>query len=228
MATITTPLKYTTVEDLLDRLGVPASRVRLTPAPGHATEADWLKQHANEDRLCELVEGTLVEKPMGWHEARLGFQIGYLLRQFIDAHELGIIIGDGSPYRLKLGLIRLPDSAFVSWDRIPDPSILENPDSPISDIIPDLAVEVLSKSNRRKEMAGKLEEYFRAGVRLVWYVWPTTRSVDVYTSVSDKTTIGPDGTLDGGEVLPGLSLKVASIFAAPVPPKRPGKNGNKK
>ncbi len=189
----TTPLKYATLGELLDRLGVPPSRVRLTPPPGRATEQDWLEQHTTEDRLCELVEGTLVEKPMGWRAGWLATQLVLLLGPFVRDRNLGVVVADGSPYRLKLGLIRLPDVAFVSWDRIPDPAVFTAPDRPVLDAVPDLAVEVVSESNTAKEMAEKLEEYFRAGVRLVWYVDPNGRSVDVYTSVKKRTTVGPGG-----------------------------------
>jgi Uma2 family endonuclease len=62
-------------------------------------------------------------------------------------------------------------------------------------------------------MARKLDEYFRAGVRLVWYVDPKTRTVRVYTSVDDSVVMSEDQQLDGGDVLPGFTLSIRRWFA---------------
>ena len=80
--------------------------------------------------------------------------------------------------------------------------------------MPDLVVEVLSKSNTPKEMNRKLGEYFRAGVRLVWYVDPSKRTVRV--SAGDRPLDLLDATtslLDGGDVLPGFTLSIRDWFA---------------
>jgi Uma2 family endonuclease len=221
MATTTTrrPAAPPTVGDLLAALGVPAGRVRLDPPPGRATEQDWVDQHVSEDRLCELVAGTLVEKPLGWREAWLGSHIFALIRDYVVRHNVGVMVGDGGPYRLVPGLIRLPDAAFVSWDRIPD--------RPYSEVAPDLAVEVLSESNTAAEMRRKLGEYFGAGVRLVWYVEPDRKEVEVYTSPRRKATVGTDGVLSGGKVLPGFTLPVAAVFDYPTRPAPRGRKGRK-
>ena len=86
------------------------------------------------------------------------------------------------------------------------------PDEPVPDLVPDLAVEVLSASNTPLEMANKLREYFEAGTRLVWYVNPPTRSVLVYTSPEASQRLGEADTLTGGEVLPGFAVPVAEVF----------------
>jgi Uma2 family endonuclease len=80
-------------------------------------------------------------------------------------------------------------------------------------LVPDLAVEILSKSNTRREMQRKLREYFAAGVRLVWYVDPKNVTAEVYTS-SDGEPIRLDenGVLDGSEVLPGLTISIREWF----------------
>ena len=79
--------------------------------------------------------------------------------------------------------------------------------------MPDLVVEILSKGNTPKEMKRKLGEYFKAGVRLVWYVDPSKRTVTVYTAVDRSTVLHEDDTLDGGDVLPGFSLSIRDWFA---------------
>jgi Uma2 family endonuclease len=80
-------------------------------------------------------------------------------------------------------------------------------------LYPDLAVEVLSKSNTEKEMKRKLREYFEAGTRLVWLVDPKARTVRVYTSPRKFKLLTEDQTLDGGEVLPGFELSLRKLFA---------------
>ena len=114
--------------------------------------------------------------------------------------------------RLASGLVRIPDVSFISWSRLPDRRI---PDQAIADLVPDLAVEVISRGNTRKEMSRKLREYFTAGVQLVWYVYPEAREVHVYTSVDRVHVMSERQSLDGGNVLPGFALSVAELFADP-------------
>lgn len=166
--------------DLLHRLGnVPAERIRLSPAPGTATEQDVLAIEARANRLCELVDGVLVEKTVGYYEARLALLIGYFLEDSLEKHNLGVAFGADATLRLMPGLVRIPDVCFVSWGRLP---IRELPAEPIPDLIPDLAVDVLSPANTKREMQRKLREYFKVGVGLVWFVDPPTRTAQVYTA----------------------------------------------
>jgi Uma2 family endonuclease len=80
-------------------------------------------------------------------------------------------------------------------------------------VVPDLVIEVLSEGNTPKEMARKLDEYFRAGVRLVWYVNPKKRTVRVYTARDRSVLLREEDTLDGGDVLPGFALSIRDWFA---------------
>ena len=93
-----------TVADLLEKLGsVPANRVRLRPPPGQATERDVLQIHAQTKRLCELIDGVLVEKPMGLRRSFLAMYIGHLLWVFVMPRRLGIITGEAGMMRLESG-----------------------------------------------------------------------------------------------------------------------------
>jgi len=177
----------------------------------------------------ELVDGILVEKPMGARAEYLGFWIGYRLADFVRANNLGALFGSQGPMRFKLGLVRMPDVSFIRWDSVEDTDDLEEPDGAFVEYPPDLAVEVLSPGNTPKEMAIKLDEYARAGVKLVWYVDPERKEVDVYPKGNPrrKKTVGLGGVLDGGDVLPGFTLPVAEIFKKRAPAKRPGKKGKK-
>jgi len=199
-----------TMADLLRRLGdVPPARVRMRPNPGTATEADVIAIKAKENRLFELVDGTLVEKGMGYAESRIALGLAHHLETYLETNDLGILAGADGMLRLQFRRVRIPDVSFISWARIPDPSVL---DQPIPDLVPDLAVEILSPSNTRGEMEIKLREYFAAGVRVVWYVNPPTRTARVYNSPETWTDISPDGAMEGGDILPGFRLGMRDWF----------------
>jgi Uma2 family endonuclease len=215
--------RFATVADLIGELGVPADRIRMTPLPGTATERDLLRINESKEGLCELIDGVLVEKAMGYWEGSVGLRIGRLLMEFVEATGKGIVTGANSEHRLRRGLVRLPDASFVSWDQLPN---LEVPEESVPDLYPDLAVEVISKGNTPKEMRRKRHEYFRAGCRLVWIVYPKTKTIAVYTSPTDFTTLDINDTLDGGDVLPGFKVPVRTIFAPPPAPKP--RNGKRK
>ena len=199
-----------TVADLLEHFeGIPAHRIRLQPPPGTAGEEDVLEVYRREKLLCELVDGVLVEKPMGYYESRLAAVLIYLLETFLDRQNLGIVVGADGMLRLARGLVRIPDVSFVSWDQLPGRQI---PRDAIPDLAPDLAVEVLSESNTQREMARKVREYFTAGVRLVWIIDPKAQSVQVFSSPDDTLLVREGETLSGGEVLAGFSLVVRELF----------------
>lgn len=211
MATVETEQPIDSLADLLDRLGrIGAERVRFRPPPGTATEQDIVDIEGRENRLCELVDGTLVEKVMGYRESLLAGGILVFLREFVDARNLGLVTGPDGMMRLYPGLVRIPDVAFTSWDRLPAGRV---PEQAIPDLAPDLAVEVLSKGNTPGEMYRKLREYFDAGVRLAWLVDLDTRTVEVYCEPNHSTTHYENQSLDGGDVLPGFSLELSRLFA---------------
>jgi Uma2 family endonuclease len=198
-----------TVADLLRELGVDAKRIRMHPAPGTATEKDVIAVHICEKRFCELVDGVLVEKVMGFYEGRLAYILGYFLELFLTDHNLGIAVGADGFLRLGRGLVRIPDLSFTRWERLPNRQI---PREPIPDLVPNLAVEALSVSNTRTEMERKRREYFDAGVELVWQIDPDERTFEVFTSPDESVVIGIDGVVDGGTVLPGFQLSVREFF----------------
>jgi len=202
-----------TLADLLERFGpIPAARIRYDPPPGTATEQDVIALEARENRLFELVDGVLVEKALGFYASFLAIRLAQLLLAFVERYALGIVAGAAGMLRLAPGLVRIPDVSFVSWDRLPQRRV---PRQPIPDLVPDLAVEVLSESNTPREMEQKLREYFTAGVRLVWYVDPVLQEVHVYTAPDRREVLAADHTLHGGEVLPGFTLPVCRLFAEP-------------
>jgi len=206
--TVETP----TLQDLVDRLGgIPLSRILARPAPGSATEADLLEVNDGKRRLCELVDGILVEKAMGLRESLLAGVILAMLRDFVIPRNLGFVSGEAGTMRLFQGLVRVPDVAFVSWSRVPEGRI---PKEPMPQLAPDLAVEVLSLSNTKAEMHRKRKEYFEAGVEVVWEVDPEERTVAVYEKGQDQPRVyDRTQTIECRYSLTGFQLVLADLFS---------------
>ena len=203
--------KFRTLAEVLDRLGnVPLGRIRVNPPLGTAVVDDVERIQAQEGVICELVEGVLLEKTMGMMESFLAVYLAELINQFVRPNNLGIVLGTDGTIQIKLNLVRIPDVAFINWERFPERRL---PKEAIPLVVPNLAVEVLSTSNTRREMAIKRGEYFQAGVELVWEVDPKKRIIDVYLNPTDKTTLTTNDTLDGGTVLPGFQLPLKDLFA---------------
>jgi Uma2 family endonuclease len=199
-----------TLAELLERLGsISPDRVRFHPPPGTATPQDVLACDGGEKRLCELVDGVLVEKAMGYYESRLALVVTSLLEAFCQEHDMGIVLGADATTALGPGLVRLPDVSFVSRRRLPGGKI---PREPIPNLAPDLAIEVISQGNTPQEMERKLREYFEAGVKLAWYVSPQSRTVRVYTAPERVLELDEDKTLEGGDVLPGFTVNIRDWF----------------
>jgi Uma2 family endonuclease len=227
MATISAPKKpprkIWTIADLYRRFGaIPFERIRHAPPPGFGTVDDVNRLNDHEDRLYELVDGILVEKTVGLRESLLAVRIGTLLSIYVEPRELGLVAGADGTIQLDIDLVRIPDVSFFSLERLPGGEL---PDEPIPLLVPDLAVEVISRSNSPKEMSEKLQEYFEKGVRLVWYVRPLSQVVDVYTAPDHFTRLTASMRLDGGDVLPGFSVQVSELFRIP---KRTGTGGTGK
>jgi Uma2 family endonuclease len=199
-----------TLADVLRQLGgISPRRIRFRPAPGTATEEDVIKIRDRERRLFELVDGVLVEKVMGYWESVLAIELARLLGNFVTRRKLGTIAGEAGMLRLSPGLVRIPDLSFISRARLAQ---YRRARTPIVPLAPDLAIEVLSEGNTRKEMARKVKEYFASGCRLVWLVDPRTRTVAVYTSPAGPMTLTEKESLSGGDVLPGFRLLLQSLF----------------
>jgi Uma2 family endonuclease len=164
------------------------------------------------DVLYEVVDGQIVQlPPMGAYES----DIANFLAQLLDAHARKSHLG-----RVFLELLfridaarnlkRRPDLAFVSAARWPFGKRV--PKGEAWHMVPDLAVEVVSPSNGAAEIAGKIHDYFQTGTTLVWVIYPETRQVYVYTSVSDVRILLEAAELDGGDLLPGFHIPLYRSF----------------
>lgn len=201
----------TTWDERLQDLGnISASRIRTNPAPGTATVEDIIRLRNTERRLFELVDGTLVEKCMGWQESLLAGVLLQWLNNYLDLHRLGVATGPDGMTRLLGDTVRGPDVAFVAWDRMPNRQI---PTDPIPEMVPNFVIEVLSTSNTYAEMSRKRREYFHAGVELLWMVDHRTRTITVFRTALDATVYADDQIIDGGSVLPGWQVNIAELFS---------------
>lgn len=199
-------LEIANVEELIAHLGVPPKRIRMQPPPGQATEDDVIRARP----LCELIDGVLVEKAMGFWESRLAMLLGYYIERYLEDHDIGFTLGEGGMQRVDPGQVRLPDVSFYLWSRFPNRTLTT---AQILDEAADLAVEVLSPTNTAKEMERKREEFFAAGTRLFWIVDPPDRTVEVFTGPEQSKVLTEADTLDGGDVLPGFTLSIRDWFA---------------
>jgi Uma2 family endonuclease len=199
-----------TLADLQQHLGgVPLERIRLYPPPGMATVEDALAIDNREDRLCELVDGVLVEKVMSTYESVLAGFLIQRINTFLESRRLGVVTtGDGALWILPRKM-RIPDVSFIRWERFPNRKL---PKERVYRVAPDLAVEILSEGNTEDEMQQKLAEYFEAGVQLVWYIDPSRRIADVYTTPDQMQALGEQDMLDGQDVLPGFQLRLGELF----------------
>ena len=208
-ATIAPP-EPQTLADLWVRLGrIPLERIRLHPAPGTATEDDVVRVDEHENRLCELVDGTLVEKAVGAEESNVAWVIGVLIGMYLRENDLGTCLGEAGFLRISAGLVRAPDLSFISWEKLPRRKL---PRKKVPHLVPDLTIEVISKSNTPAEIRRKLGEYFDAGVRLAWVIDPRKRTARVHKSARRSTLVREHQSLDGGEVLPGFAVRLAEVF----------------
>lgn len=199
-----------TLADLVERLGgIPLERIRFSPRIGTATVQDVIDIGNREKRRCELIDGVLVEKAMGAIESMLALWFGRFLSPFVQANNLGFLTGADGSYLLMPHLVRIPDIAFVSWNRVPSRKM---PTEAVPNLVPDLAIEILSKGNTPEEMLLKRQDYFAAGVSEVWEVDAGKRIVTVYPSGNQSQILTESDTLDGGTVLPGFTLPLAELF----------------
>lgn len=203
------PRNLQSLADLLNHLGgVPPERVRWQPLPGTATEQDALTFHPQK-RWMELVDGVLIEKTRSFRESFLSCVVIEAMRTFLRQNPLGTVMGEGSVLRLGNGVVRIPDVAYFSREKLPNRMLRS---APLPFTVPDLAVDILGPSNTRLELRRKGQDYFGAGVQMVWIIDPVTTVVEVMTSPSNFVQVSRDKALSGGTILPGFILPLRSLF----------------
>lgn len=194
-------------------MAVPLATERLLTVEEFEDMLPIRDEHGNEHSY-ELVDGRLVPvTPPGFEHGRVCMCVARRLDAFVEAHGLGAVVINDTGFVLRRGpdTMRGADVAFVRADRLPPADMLDRGYRGA----PDLAVEVVSPSDRAGEVAQKVHEYLAAGARLVWVLRPKRRSLTVHESGGASRVYRPGDTVSGGDVLPGFAVPVADLFDPP-------------
>lgn len=172
---------------------------------------DELEREGAPEGRWELIDGELVEmSPSGPLASTTAVWIAHLLINYVTPRRLGSILGADGGFVLfpNRQIVRVPDVAFVRAERLPP----KDDQGGFLRLAPDLAVEVISPSERPSEIAAKVAMYLDAGVQLIWLVDSRTRTVTIHAPERDVRILGGNDEIDGGDVLPGFSVAVADLF----------------
>lgn len=165
-----------------------------------------------ENKGAELVDGRIEEKQMGAESALIGNDLLFEMKLVANRDKLGTVGG------MEFGIqcwpdhpnrVRKPDVLFIRRERLPG-----RPPRGWLTIAPDLVAEVVSPNDTVEKLERKLREYKEAGIPLIWVIYPDAGTADVLGANLPRTQLGRDGVLDGGDILPGFTLKLADLFAA--------------
>jgi Uma2 family endonuclease len=169
-----------------------------------------------DDELYEVVDGKRVrQSPMAVYSVLIGTTLVTFLSSFVRLHNLGRTLQEALFHLpAPIGRSRRPDLAFVSYQRWAKTRPMPRTDD-AWDVVPNLAVEVVSLTNEASKLVDKIAEYFRAGVELVWVVYPQQSQIYVYRSPTQITGLGMSDVLDGGDVVPGFRLPLVELFSEP-------------
>lgn len=164
------------------------------------------------DARCELIEGELHDaQGSGLKSSVIVVDLQFKIKLFLHRYPIGIVSGEAGGYLLSRDpdTVAFPDVAFIRTDRLPGGVVPEG----FCPVPPDLAVEVVSPTDRLPDAERKVRRYLDAGTPLAWLVDPASRSVAVHRPGRPGRTLGAADVLDGRDVLPGFTLPVAEIFA---------------
>ena len=151
---------------------------------------------------------------MSGDSSRIAMELVMMLGHVVKSQGLGVLFGPDCGFRCFGDVtgdddrIRVPDVSFVAKGRITP----EQSAAGYIEVVPDLAVEVVSPNDKARELNEKLEEYLRAGVKLVWIIHPKTKTVDVHRPSGDNTRLNATDNLSGESVISGFECKVSELF----------------
>jgi len=186
-------------------------------AATNAMTADELLAHSAHGMRAELVRGRLiVREPAGYWHGSIAARVLARIAAFVEQdqairaaeHPLGDVLAAETGFTLERSpdTVRAPDVAFVAWHRRPTST------AGFAALSPDLAVEVLSPTDRPGDVLGKVADYLNAGSSLVWVVDPDRRVVRVHRADGSTSTLREPECLEGEVVLPGFLQSLAGLF----------------
>jgi Uma2 family endonuclease len=167
----------------------------------------------SDEPLFEIIDGQNVElPPMSAYAVMIANRLVGKLNEFAGPRDLGQAVTEMLFHlQLPVNRNRRPDGAFVSYQRWPKGKPMSLRDN-AWDVVPELAIEVVSPNDPADDLMDKIDEYFRSDVKLVWVVFPSTRVVQVYESLTAIQVLTKGDTLDGGNVLPDFRFPLANLF----------------
>ncbi len=188
---------------------MPATATQLKPRTRRKrrwTEADLLSL-PDDGRKYELVNGRLVEVPTGTRHGEISVEL--TIRIYPFAKPWAVVYDSSTGFRTARGNIRSPDVSVMRKERLPDGK------SPVgfADGTPDLAIEVISPSERTSDILEKIAEYFESGTQEVWLLFPERQQVHRYTANLEVEVLNENDILKGEPILPGFEVRVGDLFA---------------
>ena len=154
----------------------------------------------------EYVDGEVTSVPTSGIHDDIIMELGSLMRPFLRGR--GAMSCGQSGFRMVNGNVRVPDLSFMAKERLPGGKASRG----FAEGAPDLCVEVISDSERRREMFGKLDEYLANGARQVWHIFPDSRRVVVYSPTEDPRVFEAGDELTAGDIAPAFRCRVADLF----------------
>lgn len=182
------------------------------PAPARLYTAEEFL-HMPENEGAELVDGQIAEARGDSLSSWIGGELFARVFEFVEAASPGWVFPQGTGMTIwpeRPGHVRKPDLVFVRKGKLPG----GRPPAGWLTVVPDLVVEVVSPGDEIEAFETKLVEYRAAGIPLIWVIYPGTRRAHVLGTSRPRTEIAPDGILDGEDVLPGFSCRLAELFSA--------------
>ena len=159
----------------------------------------------------EVVNGELVMSPKNnFQHGDLCAELLMRLRAYAKEHQLGRVCDSSTGFWMTNRNCRAPDISFIARARLK--AAKQSPREFFKGA-PDLAIEVLSPNNTRREMEERLRDYFESGTQLAWIIDPETESAEICSSLTNRRLLGPGGELDGELVVPGFRCKLSDLFA---------------
>ncbi len=175
-----------------------------------------INESVADDELYEVIDGIRVRQgPMGIFAVWIASDLFSHLAPFARTANLGRTVSEALFHMpAPTNCDRRPDLAFVSYERWPKNRPIPRK-SNAWDVVPNLAVEVVSPNDTAEELDEKISEFLKAGVELVWVVYPQQSRIYVHQSPTQISALTLNDTLDGGTVLPGFRLALAELFSEP-------------
>jgi len=174
-----------------------------------------------DEAAYELVDGNLVERHMGTESSEIALKIAFLLQIFLQTRPLGRLFGSDAGYKCfpdDPKKIRRADVGFVRFERLPSGRAPKG----YCTVAPDLAIEVISPNDTAEEVDEKINEYLLAGVRLIWIVSPSTRTVRIHRPRTAEngpiSILSAEESISGEDVLPGFACPISKFFETAQPP----------